>query len=261
MGFISSHHAQILHNNSLINLHTLEAARQNGVQRYLYTSSACVYPEYRQTETDVAAAEGGGRVPGRPAGRLRLGEAHHRAALPALHRGLRHRDAHRPLPQHLRPARHLGRRPREGAGGAVPQDRDREAERQPVRSRCGATASRRAPSATSTTASRALSHHALRLSRAAQPRSGPHDQHQRPGAAARRHRGLRGRARARRPGRRASAAATRDNTRLREVLGWEPAISLEDGLDITYRWIEAQVREGMEQGSPSLVRTGGAAAG
>ena len=31
MGFISSHHAQILYNNSLINLHTLEAARENGV--------------------------------------------------------------------------------------------------------------------------------------------------------------------------------------------------------------------------------------
>jgi GDP-D-mannose 3',5'-epimerase len=53
MGFISAHHAQILHNNALINLHTLEAARTNGVKRYLYTSSACVYPEYKQTETDV----------------------------------------------------------------------------------------------------------------------------------------------------------------------------------------------------------------
>ncbi len=48
MGFISNHHAQILHNNSLINLHTLEAARMNGVQRYLNTSSACIYPEYKQ---------------------------------------------------------------------------------------------------------------------------------------------------------------------------------------------------------------------
>jgi GDP-D-mannose 3',5'-epimerase len=53
MGFISSHHAEILHNNALINLHTLEAARQNGVQRYLYSSSACIYPEYLQTEADV----------------------------------------------------------------------------------------------------------------------------------------------------------------------------------------------------------------
>src|SRR5579872_7311257 len=53
MGFISSHHAQILHNNSLINLHTLEAARQNGASRYLYTSSACIYPEYLQEDADV----------------------------------------------------------------------------------------------------------------------------------------------------------------------------------------------------------------
>ena len=53
MGFISNHHAQILHNNSLINLHTLEAARTNTVKRYLYTSSACIYPEYLQEKTDI----------------------------------------------------------------------------------------------------------------------------------------------------------------------------------------------------------------
>ena len=53
MGFISNHHAEILHNNLLISTHTIEAARQNGASRYLYTSSACVYPEYRQTRTDV----------------------------------------------------------------------------------------------------------------------------------------------------------------------------------------------------------------
>lgn len=53
MGFISHHHAQILHNNSLINIHTLDAARENGVKRYLYTSSACIYPEHLQTETEV----------------------------------------------------------------------------------------------------------------------------------------------------------------------------------------------------------------
>lgn len=53
MGFISNHHAQILHNNSLINLHTLEAARTNDVKRYLFSSSACIYPEYLQEETDI----------------------------------------------------------------------------------------------------------------------------------------------------------------------------------------------------------------
>ncbi|MGH7947931.1 MAG: NAD-dependent epimerase/dehydratase family protein [Candidatus Binataceae bacterium] len=54
MGFISAHHAQILYNNAMMSFQTLEAARQNGVARYLYSSSACVYPEYRQTTTDVA---------------------------------------------------------------------------------------------------------------------------------------------------------------------------------------------------------------
>jgi len=53
MGFISAHHAQILYNNSLINLHTLEAARENGVKRYLYTSSACIYPEHLQEDANV----------------------------------------------------------------------------------------------------------------------------------------------------------------------------------------------------------------
>jgi GDP-D-mannose 3', 5'-epimerase len=50
MGFISANHALILYNNSLINLHTLEAARVNNVSRYLYTSSACIYPEHLQED-------------------------------------------------------------------------------------------------------------------------------------------------------------------------------------------------------------------
>jgi len=53
MGFISSNHAQILRNNALINLHTIEAARVNGVARYFFTSSACVYPEYLQMDANV----------------------------------------------------------------------------------------------------------------------------------------------------------------------------------------------------------------
>lgn len=53
MGFISSHHAQILHNNSLINIHMLDAARLNGIERYFFSSSACVYPQFLQTEATV----------------------------------------------------------------------------------------------------------------------------------------------------------------------------------------------------------------
>ena len=53
MGFISFNHSQILHNNILINVHTLDAAHKNGVKRYFYTSSACVYPEYLQNDAEV----------------------------------------------------------------------------------------------------------------------------------------------------------------------------------------------------------------
>ena len=66
MGFISANHAPILHNNALINLHTLDAARENGVKRYLYTSSACVYPEYRQVATNVTPLKEEEAYPAQP---------------------------------------------------------------------------------------------------------------------------------------------------------------------------------------------------
>lgn len=53
IGFIENNKAVIVRDNTLINLHTLEAARVNGARRLLYTSSACVYPGYLQNRTDI----------------------------------------------------------------------------------------------------------------------------------------------------------------------------------------------------------------
>jgi nucleoside-diphosphate-sugar epimerase len=53
IGFIEHNKAVIMHDNVLINTHMLEAARCQGVQRYLYTSSACIYPGYRQHTPEV----------------------------------------------------------------------------------------------------------------------------------------------------------------------------------------------------------------
>lgn len=53
IGFIEHNKAVIMHDNVLINTHMIEAARLNGVRRYLYTSSACIYPGYRQNSPDV----------------------------------------------------------------------------------------------------------------------------------------------------------------------------------------------------------------
>lgn len=53
IGFIETHKAEIVRDNTMINMHTLEAARINGVQRYLYTSSACIYPGYLQNDNNL----------------------------------------------------------------------------------------------------------------------------------------------------------------------------------------------------------------
>jgi nucleoside-diphosphate-sugar epimerase len=53
IGFITAVGAEVMHDNILINTHMLEASRQNKVKRYLFSSSACVYPTYRQTNPNV----------------------------------------------------------------------------------------------------------------------------------------------------------------------------------------------------------------
>lgn len=53
IGFIETHKGVIVRDNTLINLHTIEAARENRVKRFLYTSSACVYPGYLQKDANV----------------------------------------------------------------------------------------------------------------------------------------------------------------------------------------------------------------
>jgi nucleoside-diphosphate-sugar epimerase len=53
IGYITSFHADISTNNTLINMHMLRAARAKGVKRFLFSSSACVYPQYLQDSPDV----------------------------------------------------------------------------------------------------------------------------------------------------------------------------------------------------------------
>jgi GDP-D-mannose 3',5'-epimerase len=53
IGFIETNKAVIVRDNTLININTIEAARQQGVKKYLYTSSACIYPGYLQKDANV----------------------------------------------------------------------------------------------------------------------------------------------------------------------------------------------------------------
>lgn len=52
MGFIQSNNSVIIYNNTMISFNVMEAVRRNDVKQLLYTSSACVYPEHIQESVD-----------------------------------------------------------------------------------------------------------------------------------------------------------------------------------------------------------------
>jgi len=68
MGFISHMHADIICDNTAINENTIRSAYQNGVKRYFFSSSACVYPVYRQLEPDAAPLKEEEVYPAEPEG-------------------------------------------------------------------------------------------------------------------------------------------------------------------------------------------------
>jgi nucleoside-diphosphate-sugar epimerase len=50
--FTGEHDAAVMHNSATINLNTLEFGHQAGVKKFFYSSSACIYPAYNQTDPD-----------------------------------------------------------------------------------------------------------------------------------------------------------------------------------------------------------------
>ena len=66
IGYIATNHAKLTRNNALINCHMLEAARLSGVKRYLYTSSACVYPAQLQDAAEVTPLKEDHALPADP---------------------------------------------------------------------------------------------------------------------------------------------------------------------------------------------------
>jgi nucleoside-diphosphate-sugar epimerase len=250
MGFISAHHAQILYNNSLINLHTLEAARVNNVPRYLYTSSACIYPEYLQEETDVVPLREADAYPAMPQDAYGWEKliserlcAHYREDYGIETRTVRFHNifgekgtweggrekAPAAMCRKIATAKLMGTR-----------EIDIWGDGEQTRSFCYiddcveglyrlmgsdfheplnlgqdrmVTINRLAEMIAEIAGVDLVKRHI----------DGPQ--------------GVRGR--------------NSDNTKLREVLGWEPQISLEDGLRTTYDWIESQVRETIQTNRPA----------
>jgi len=66
IGYITAYLASIARNNTLINAHMLEASRLAGVERLLYTSSACVYAGYKQESPVLQALSESDAYPADP---------------------------------------------------------------------------------------------------------------------------------------------------------------------------------------------------
>ena len=245
MGFISSNHGTILHNNALINLHTIEAARLQGVGRYLYSSSACVYPEHLQADTEVTPLREEDAYPAKPQ------DAYGWEKLIAERLCEYYTDEHGMETRIVRfhnvfgpygtydggrekaPAALCRKVAQAQPGGTVEIWGDGKQ----TRSFCYVDdciegiyrimqSDHREPLNLGTDRMVSIDE----LARIVIAISGKHDLElvhvEGP-------QGVRGR--------------NSDNSRLREVLGWEPEISLEDGLEPTYRWIEEQVERSVER--------------
>jgi GDP-D-mannose 3', 5'-epimerase len=66
IGYITEFRADVARNNVLINAHMLEASRRNRVDRYFFSSSACIYPMYRQESPDVSPLKEEDAFPAEP---------------------------------------------------------------------------------------------------------------------------------------------------------------------------------------------------
>lgn len=64
--FTGDNDAAVMHNSALINLNTVEACRINNIRRVFYSSSACVYPEYNQLDADNPNCEESSVYPAAP---------------------------------------------------------------------------------------------------------------------------------------------------------------------------------------------------
>lgn len=66
IGFITEVGAEVMHDNVLINTHMIQAACVNKVERLFYSSSACIYPTYRQNDPKVTALKEEDAYPAEP---------------------------------------------------------------------------------------------------------------------------------------------------------------------------------------------------
>jgi nucleoside-diphosphate-sugar epimerase len=245
IGYVAANEAHVLHHNMLVSAQSIEAARRAGVRRYLIASSACVYPASRQERADAPPLREEEAYPAAPP------DAYGWEKLLAEQLCARYREAfgletriarlHNVFGPHGAWTGGREKAPaalcRKVAVAKLTGDPGIEVwgDGEQTRSFCyvddcveGLERLMRAghPGPVNLGQDRMISVNALVEMIAAIAGVAIRIRHV-PGP-----QGVRGR--------------NSDNTLLRTVLGWEPGVSLEEGLARTYRWIEDQVRGALE---------------
>jgi nucleoside-diphosphate-sugar epimerase len=64
--FTGEHDADVMHNSATINLNMMEEARKSGIRKVFYSSSACIYPERIQMETNNSGLKEADAYPAGP---------------------------------------------------------------------------------------------------------------------------------------------------------------------------------------------------
>ena len=64
--FTGEHDAAIMHNSATINLNILETCKNRNIRRIFYSSSACMYPEYNQTDPSAPVTREDSAYPAAP---------------------------------------------------------------------------------------------------------------------------------------------------------------------------------------------------
>lgn len=66
IGYITEIKGEIMRDNVLINVNMLEAARKHKVEKYFFSSSACIYPTYKQKSPEIQPLREGEAYPADP---------------------------------------------------------------------------------------------------------------------------------------------------------------------------------------------------
>lgn len=64
--FTGMHDAEIMHNSATINLNMIDVCHKRNIKRVFYSSSACMYPEHNQTDPDAPVTREDSAYPANP---------------------------------------------------------------------------------------------------------------------------------------------------------------------------------------------------